>query len=178
MASPRLIGVDGEPERGTPRAILTPWTALVETLGLWRIAPNHPSFQRLNLYATDAYWKSGHVPAISGAFMFLRTSRFRELGGFDARYFMHVEDLDLCLQIARASGKIVYLPEITAVHRRGSSRAPRWRIEWRKTAGARRYMRKNFSGIYPGWALKLVNATLWARLVIVLMLGGLFGRGR
>jgi N-acetylglucosaminyl-diphospho-decaprenol L-rhamnosyltransferase len=178
MASPRLIGADGEPERGTPRAILTPWTALVETLGLWRIAPNHPSFQRLNLYATDAYWKAGAVPAISGAFMFLRAARFRELGGFDARYFMHVEDLDLCLQIARRGGGILYLPELTAVHRRASSRVARWRLEWRKTTGATRYMRKNFSGIYPGWALALVNATLWARLFFVLAVGSLFGRGR
>jgi N-acetylglucosaminyl-diphospho-decaprenol L-rhamnosyltransferase len=178
MASPRLVGANGEPERGTPRAILTPWTALVETLGLWRIAPNHPSFQRLNLYATDAYWKAGPVPAISGAFMFVRTKRFQALGGFDERYFMHVEDLDLCLQIARAGGTIVYLPEITAVHRRASSRVARWRLEWRKTMGATRYMRKNFAGIYPGWALALVGATLWARLFFVLTLGRLFARER
>lgn len=177
MASPRLIGADGAPERGTPRAILTPWTALVETLGLWRIAPNHPSFQRLNLYATDAYWRAGHVPAVSGAFMFFVAARFREAGGFDERYFMHVEDLDLCLQVARAGGRILYLPELTAVHHRGSSRAPLWRLEWRKTTGARRYMRKNFAGIYPGWAIAAVNATLWARLFFRLTLGRLFARG-
>lgn len=178
MASPRLVGADGEPERGTPRAILTPWTALVETLGLWRMAPNHPSFQRLNLYATEAYWKAGSVPAISGAFMFVRAARLRELGGFDERYFMHVEDLDLCLQIARAGGLILYLPELVATHRRGSSRVARWRLEWRKASGATRYMRKNFSGIYPRWAIALVNATLWARLVFVLTLGRIFGGGR
>ena len=173
MVTPRLIGADGAPERGTPRAILTPWTALVETLGLWRIAPNHPSFQRLNLYATDAYWRAGHVPAVSGAFMFFRLPAWRDLGGFDENYFLHVEDLDLCLQIARRGGRIRYIPSATAVHHRSTSRVSRAFLEWHKTKGARFYMRKNFTGIYPAWAIAGINAMLWLRLAFMLTLGRL-----
>lgn len=160
MVTPRLVGPDGSPERGTPRAILTPWVALVELLQLWRLAPRHPTFQRLNLYSTDAYWRSGAVPAISGAFMMLSAERFAEAGGFDESYFLHVEDLDFCLTLARRGGTIFYMPEIIATHHRSSSRISPLRLAWHKARGARYYMRKNFSGIYPGWALSLINLAI------------------
>jgi GT2 family glycosyltransferase len=41
------------------------------------------------------------VDAISGACMMLDRHAFEEVGGFDERYFMYSEDVDLCLRIAR-----------------------------------------------------------------------------
>ncbi len=176
MVTPRLVGPDGSPERGTPRAILTPWVALVELLQLWRLAPRHPTFQRLNLYSTDAYWRGGPVPAISGAFMMLPAGRFADVGGFDERYFLHVEDLDFCLALARRGGTIAYMPEIVATHHRSSSRVSPLRLAWHKARGARYYMRKNFSGIYPGWALRLINLAINLHLAGSMLLI-LFRRG-
>ncbi|MBI3506707.1 MAG: glycosyltransferase family 2 protein [Proteobacteria bacterium] len=168
VVTPRLVGPDGAPERGTPRAILTPWVALVELLHLWRLAPRHPTFQRLNLFATDAYWEGGRVPAISGAFMLMPAARFRQAGGFDERYFLHVEDLDFCLTVARLKGVILYAPGIVVTHHRSSSRVSRLRLEWHKARGARLYMRKNFDGIYPRWALRLIGLAIGLRFVGVL----------
>jgi N-acetylglucosaminyl-diphospho-decaprenol L-rhamnosyltransferase len=170
VVTPRLVGPDGSPERGTPRAILTPWVALVELLHLWRIAPGHPTFQRLNLFATDAYWEGGRVPAISGAFMLMPKSRFGQVGGFDEHYFLHVEDLDFCLTVARMRGSILYAPAVVVTHHRSSSRVSRLRIEWHKARGARYYMRKNFEGIYPRWALRLIGLAVGLRLVGVLLM--------
>jgi N-acetylglucosaminyl-diphospho-decaprenol L-rhamnosyltransferase len=39
---------------------------------------------------------------VSGAFMMFKTSVFRELGGFDERYFMYCEDVDICLRLQLA----------------------------------------------------------------------------
>lgn len=167
LISPRLEAPDGSPERGTPRSILTPWTATVESLHLWRLAPNHPTFRRLNLYATDAYWQRGYVPAISGAYMLIARDRFERLGGFDERYFMHVEDLDFCLAVARAGGSTFYEPAAAAVHHRGSSRVSAVTIEWRKMRGARYYMNKNFRTLYPRWFMALVKAMIVARFAFV-----------
>jgi N-acetylglucosaminyl-diphospho-decaprenol L-rhamnosyltransferase len=52
---------------------------------------------------------------VSGAFMMFKSSVFRELGGFDERYFMYCEDVDICLRmqlvgyiLARADTKVIH----------------------------------------------------------------------
>jgi GT2 family glycosyltransferase len=55
------------------------------------------------------------VPCLSGCFMFLRTKAIRELGLFDERYFMYMEDVDLCRRIG-SRYKTVFYPHISIVH--------------------------------------------------------------
>jgi GT2 family glycosyltransferase len=55
------------------------------------------------------------VPSLSGCFMFIRTSVLREVGLFDERYFMYLEDVDLCRRIARVS-QTVFNPNVSVVH--------------------------------------------------------------
>lgn len=63
------------------------------------------------------------VSFASGCAMFLRRKVFEEIGGFDPRYFMYEEDVELCLRIMAANWKIRYLPTAVVWHRgQGSSR--------------------------------------------------------
>lgn len=55
------------------------------------------------------------VPILSGCFLLVRTALFRRLGGFDARYFMYMEDYDLVRRIGD-SARTVYLPLVSVVH--------------------------------------------------------------
>jgi hypothetical protein len=55
------------------------------------------------------------VPAIHGACFFVRACSFVQVNGFDDRYFLYVEDIDLCRELGEM-GSIVYLPTCTAVH--------------------------------------------------------------
>ncbi len=55
------------------------------------------------------------VPSLSGCFMFMRTSVLRETGLFDERYFMYLEDVDLCRRIGRVSQTVFY-PHVSIVH--------------------------------------------------------------
>ena len=48
------------------------------------------------------------VDFVSGAFLMLEKKLFDEVGGFDERYFMYLEDADLCYQISKR-GKMNYL---------------------------------------------------------------------
>lgn len=48
------------------------------------------------------------VPSLSGCFMFIRADILKEIGGFDKRFFMYAEDLDLCRRIGRISKTIFY----------------------------------------------------------------------
>lgn len=51
----------------------------------------------------------------TGSFSMIRTETFREIGGFDEKYFMYVEDADLT-RMAMQRGKVQLWPQFKAVH--------------------------------------------------------------
>jgi GT2 family glycosyltransferase len=83
------------------------------------------------------------VDAVSGALMLLPRALFARIGGFDAGYRLHAEDLDLCRR-ARAAGAVVAVAnDVVVLHVRGvSSRARPMFVEWHKHRGLWRYFRK------------------------------------
>ena len=54
----------------------------------------------------------------TGCFMFIRTDLFKQLGGFDSRYFMYFEDCDLTRTVNQTS-KVMYFPGATVYHEWG-----------------------------------------------------------
>ncbi len=52
----------------------------------------------------------------SGCFMLIRGSDFKEVNGFDDRYFMYFEDYDLCLELKMSNKRIVYTPFSSVIH--------------------------------------------------------------
>jgi hypothetical protein len=70
------------------------------------------------------------VPWVSGATLLLRRADFERIGGFDERFFLYFEDIDLCLRLRARGGRIYYDPTVTLVHHRGRSAAgatiPQW----------------------------------------------------
>lgn len=61
------------------------------------------------------------VEAVYGAAMMVAKKNFDKVGGFDERYFLFYEDLDLCRKIGSLGLKIVYLPNFKVVHLLGES---------------------------------------------------------
>ena len=59
-----------------------------------------------------------------GCFMLFKTDDFINIGGFDERYFLYMEDADICRKLKQSGKEILYYPkeQITHIHRRGSSR--------------------------------------------------------
>ncbi|MEB3754433.1 glycosyltransferase [Acinetobacter sp. MD2(2019)] len=61
------------------------------------------------------------VPNLSGCFMFFRSKPLIELGGFDERFFMYMEDIDLSRRCVNQFGGLYYpLAQVTHVHSQGS----------------------------------------------------------
>ena len=86
------------------------------------------------------------IELASGCFMMVRTGLFRELGGFDPRFFMYFEDYDLSLRVGRSSA-IAYAPDVRIVHHGGEASRKGWRhVTW-FVASAWRFFRRH------GWKL-------------------------
>ena len=69
-----------------------------------------------------------HPDWVAGMFMLFRRETFAAIGGFDERYFLYYEDVDLCTRLALAGKRVVYCPAVEAIHdaRRESHRSLRY----------------------------------------------------
>lgn len=64
-------------------------------------------------------------PIVSGCFMLVRGSLLRELGGFDARYFLYFEDFDFSLKAARCS-RLAAVRAVGIAHHGGDAARKGW----------------------------------------------------
>lgn len=62
------------------------------------------------------FTKPFEVPFGQGSFLVIRSELFKELGGFDDRYFMYCEDADLCKRVNQVS-KLMYYPGARVIHK-------------------------------------------------------------
>jgi N-acetylglucosaminyl-diphospho-decaprenol L-rhamnosyltransferase len=155
---PWLIGAgirntDGSEQRGARRGELTPATAMVSFLGLQRIFRSLKSIHR----EMDEPPQTLHpVPTVSGAAMMMRKDDFETIGGFDERYFLHVEDIDICRMVRDAGGEVWFEPRTDILHYGGTSRSSPLRVETHKASGFVKYFWK----FYPGPLERLTTCLL------------------
>jgi len=83
------------------------------------------------------------VPALSGALLLMPRALFERVGGWDAGYRLHVEDLDLCRSVVEAGAVVAVANDLQVLHVRGvSSRSRPFFVEWHKHRGLWRYFCK------------------------------------
>ncbi len=70
------------------------------------------------------------VDLITGAYFIMRKAVYEEVEGFDPRYFLFMEDYDLCRKLRQKAYKIIYFPIVEAehYHKRLSSGSMLWLI--------------------------------------------------
>lgn len=95
------------------------------------------------------------VEAMAATFMMVRREDFAQVGGFDERYFMYVEDTDLCRMLHDRGKYVAYLGDLSVVHQWGASTSLHpWRMKFEHHRSIRRYFSKHFPD------RKLANAFL------------------
>lgn len=123
VAGLRLVTATGaflpESIRGYP----DPFTSFCKILKLYRL---FPKVRRLNRYYLSwldhrRMYLNGEVKVLPGAFMYVAKKYLDGLEerGFDERFFMYGEDIDLSIRLSRL-GAIAYIPE-PVLHYKGES---------------------------------------------------------
>lgn len=113
VAAPHLLVLnqDAIPE---PGALMQMWRtaqgdhAHVAAWELRQIPYEHPK---------DYDPVTGETGWFSGAAVLLRTAALRQVGGFEPRFFMYCEDVDLAWRLRCAGWRLRYLPRSAVVHR-------------------------------------------------------------
>lgn len=104
------------------------------------------------------------VEAVSGALMLMPRGLYGQLGGFDAGYRLHAEDLDLCRRARDAGARVAVANRVRVLHVRGvSSRARPLFVEWHKHRGLARYFRRFEARRRALPVRAAVYAMIWAR---------------
>lgn len=105
-----------ESKRGLPTA----WASWCKMSGLTTMFPSSKLFAgyymgHLNESVTQ------EVEVLAGAFLMARRDVLQQLGGFDERFFMYAEDIDLSYRIMQAGYKNYYFADVTIIHFKGES---------------------------------------------------------
>ena len=74
-----------------------------------------------NGYRYFKHDKEKYVDFVSGTFVLIKKSLFRQLNGFDEDYFIYLEDVDLCKRIKKKGYKILFYPDTSIIHFGGNS---------------------------------------------------------
>lgn len=150
----------------------TAGTFVAQALGISRL----PGLRHLNMHMLEwAHDKTRTVDHVIGAFYLIRSSLFESLGGFDERFFVYLEDLDLSLRAHQAGWRSVYLAEAQAFHAGGgTSRVVKARRLFYSLRSRLAYGFKHFAG-WQAWCLVLITMGLEpiTRTVFSLIGGGL-----
>jgi len=107
------------------------------------------------------------VPALSGALLLMPRALFDRIGGWDAGYRLHAEDLDLCRRAREAGAVVAIANDLRVTHVRGvSSRSRPFFVEWHKHRGLWRYFRK-FEASQRSLPVQLaVWGAIWAHALV------------
>lgn len=79
-----------------------------------------------------------HVDWVAGMFVAFRRARYRAINGFDERYFMYMEDVDICRRLHKDGQAIVLDPRAQVVHdAQRASRRSRQHQKWHLRSAVR-----------------------------------------
>ncbi len=137
----RVLNPDGSEQRGGRRGEVTPVTTL---LSFSKLSEWVPFLRRFEIHREEEALPDGPiaVPTISGACFYMARDDFHALGGFDERYFLHVEDVDICWRARRLGGSVMFAPDATVVHLGSTSLKHPVVVEYHKGRGLVRYFAK------------------------------------
>lgn len=115
----RLLNTDGSLQTSCIQSFPTVLNQMLDAEPLRRLFPKSRLWGMAALYQPNSAPRP--VEVISGACMMMPRSTFDRVTGFDERFFMYSEDLDLCRRVRASGFQCLYAPEAQVVHHGGGS---------------------------------------------------------
>lgn len=111
MLIPRILTEDGQLQKVYRRDV-TPLDMFIRMFcgGHFKKRQDYHTLQDQN------YDEVFDLPFGQGSFLVMRTELFKEIGGFDDRFFLYMEDADLCRRV-RQKARFVYFPGASVIHK-------------------------------------------------------------
>ncbi|WP_376697032.1 glycosyltransferase family 2 protein [Wenzhouxiangella sp. EGI_FJ10305] len=139
LVSGRVFDMRGVEQRGSRRRLPTRRQVLSEVLPFSHV-------NGIDLTHEPSPDEPADVEAVSGACMLVRTAALEQVGGFDPRFHMHFEDLDMMARLREAGWRIRLVPSVFVSHAGGvSSRRRPVAVMWAKHKSLWRYLNKHCS---------------------------------
>jgi GT2 family glycosyltransferase len=114
MLSPQILLPDGELQHFC-RKLPTPFDLIVRRFIPGFAKPLFKRFLDNYLLLNKDYSTQMNIPNLPGCFMFVRTEVLVEIGGFDEKFFLYIEDVDLTRRLHEKSITLYY-PKIVIQH--------------------------------------------------------------
>jgi len=169
----KILNPDGTFAPESKRSVPTLGTAISKVLGLNSLFPKSKVFGSYYLGWIHEN-EFAHIPVLSGSFMFWRTDVLQHLNGFDERFFMYGEDIDLCYRIQNTEYHIDYVPNTSIIHYKGES-TRKGDLKYVRIFNKALYQffekhqSKNYSQIFRS----LIFTAIWARIFISFIVNNL-----
>lgn len=172
----KMIDGSGKFLKESKRSFPSPITSVYKLFGLSLLFPKSKIFARYHLGHLD--WNKEHeVDVLAGAFMMVRRKVLEETGGFDERFFMYGEDVDLSYRIQKAACaatggryKNYYFPGTTIIHFKGESTKKGGLNYVRMFYKAMSiFVKKHYGGARAGFFNASIHLAIWIRAFISAM---------
>jgi GT2 family glycosyltransferase len=125
VCGPRILNTDGSVQTSVWHNPARAWQILLSNLNLYLLLPRRLRGELL-LGGHWAHDRRRVVPMLSGAALMLRREVIDDVGGFDERFEMYVEDNEWCYRVSRAGWQLLFEPAATVTHHGGQSSKKRW----------------------------------------------------
>ena len=113
VAAGPILNPDGSVWRNPPFPFPTPLRALGQAVGIHRLTGRRTSPRMAHTLADG--W-------VSGSAFLVDRSVFSDFGGFDERFFLYAEEIDLMFRLTRSGWQIAWVPDALVTHAGRTSR--------------------------------------------------------
>ncbi|MFA7365369.1 MAG: glycosyltransferase family 2 protein [Patescibacteria group bacterium] len=128
-----------------------PWTPIFRRTFVGMFFERHLNWFLMKDFSHN---EEREVDWLMGSCLFIRAKDFR---GFDERYFMYFEDIDICRQAWESGKKVVYYPDSVIIHHHARESAnKRWYLDVFKNKLMREHL-KSWYKYFKKWGLSRFN---------------------
>jgi GT2 family glycosyltransferase len=121
------------------------------------IKPFHPYHSKSFFFKGDVFYKTKkELDWVTGAYFMIRREVLKKAGGWDEKFFMYVEEVDLCFRVKKLGYGVWYIPEWSITHLGGASSKNKEFSLVSEYQGLKKFYKKHF----PAWQYPILRFLL------------------